>query len=105
MLVPILVSVDRRKNGGDEISGMVSSDVLCDGNNDGKLEGVVPEEGDPIVILEENGYGIKIGIFYGEVMGNTLGYVYGLQLGGKEVSEQGLSDISFDGSNVLGGVY
>ena len=57
---PILGSVDRRKNGGDEISGMVSSYVSFDGTNDGNLEGVVPGEGDPMVILEGNGYGIKL---------------------------------------------
>ena len=50
-------------------------------------------------------YGTKLGISYGEVLGTTLGYVYGLKLGGKEVSDQGLSDISFDVLNVLGGVY
>ena len=29
-----------------------------------------------MVILEGNGYGIKLGISDGEVMGTTLGYVY-----------------------------
>ena len=42
MLGPILVSVDRRKNGGDKISGMVSSYVSFYGTNYGNLEGVVP---------------------------------------------------------------
>ena len=41
-----------------------------------------------MVILEGNGYEIKLGISDGEVMGTTLGYVYGLKLGGKEVSDQ-----------------
>ena len=56
-----------------------------------------------MVILEGNWYGIKLGISDGEVMGTTLGYVYVLQLGCNELSEQGLSDISFDVLNVLGG--
>ena len=51
VLGPILVSVDRRKIGADEISGMVSSDVSFDVTNDGNLEGVVPGEGDTMVIL------------------------------------------------------
>ena len=88
MLGTILGSIDRRKDGGDEISGMVYSYVSCDGTNDGNLEVVVPGEGDPMVVLEGNGYGIKLGISDGEVMGTTLGYVYGLKLGGKEVSDQ-----------------
>ena len=62
MLGPILVSVDRRKNGGDEISGMVSSYVSFYGTNDGNLEGVVPGEGNKMVVLEGNGYGTKLGI-------------------------------------------
>ena len=37
-------------------------------------------------------------------MGTTLGSVYGLKLGGKKESEQGLSDIPFDVLTVLGGV-
>ena len=101
MLGPILGYVDRRKNGGDEISGMVSSYVSCDVTNDGILERVVPGEGDPMVILEGNVYGIKIGISDGEVMGTTLRYVYGFKLGVEEVPEQGLSDSSFDVLNVL----
>ena len=105
MLGPILISVDRRTIGGDEISGMVYSDVPFDGTNDGNLEVVVPGEGDPMVILEGNGYVIKLGISDGEVMGTTLGYVYRLKLGGKEVSYQVLSDIPFDRSNVLVGIY
>ena len=56
-------------------------------------------------VLEGNEFGIKLGISDGEVLGTTLGYVYGLKLGGKEVSDQGLSDSSFDVSNVLVGVY
>ena len=72
---------------------MVYSDESFDGTNDGNLEGVVPGEGDTMVILEENVYGTKLGISDGEFMGTTLGYVYGLKLGGKEVSDQGLSDI------------
>ena len=67
MLRPILVSVDRRKNGGDEILGMISSYVSFDGTNDGNLEGVVPGEGDPMVILEGNWYGIKLCISDGEI--------------------------------------
>ena len=51
MLVPILGSIDRRKNEDDEISGMVYSCVSCDGTNDGKLDAVVPGEGYPMVIL------------------------------------------------------
>ena len=92
VLGPILGSLDRRKNGNDEISGMVSSYVSFDGTNDGNLEGVVPGEGNKMVVLEGNGYGIKLGIYDGEVMGTTLGYVYGLKLGGKEVSYQRFSD-------------
>ena len=83
---------------------MVSSYISSDGTNDGNLEGVFPGEGYTMVILEGNGYGIKLGISDGEVMGTTLGYVYGLKLGGKEVSDQVLSDISFDVLNVLRGV-
>ena len=83
---------------------MVSSCVSFDCTNDGNLEGVFPGEGYPMVILEGNGYGIKLGISDGEVMGTTLGYLYGLKLGGKEVSDQVLSDISFDVLNVLVGV-
>ena len=56
-----------------------------------------------MVILEGNGSVIKLGISDGEFMGTTLGYVNGLKIGVKEVSEQGLSDIPFDGSNVLRG--
>ena len=37
-----------------------------------------------------------------KVIGTTLGYVYGLKLGCNELSEQGLSDSSFDVLNVLG---
>ena len=84
---------------------MVSSYVSFDSTNDGNLEGLVPGEGHTMVILEGNGYGIKLGISDGEVMGTTIGYVYGLKLGGKEVSEKLLSDIPFDRSNVLVGVY
>ena len=62
MLGPILGSLDRRKNGNDEISGMVFSYVSFDGTNDGNLEGVVPGEGNAMVILEGNGYGTKLGI-------------------------------------------
>ena len=83
---------------------MVSSYVSFDGTNDGNLEGLFPGEGNTMVILEGNVYGIKLGISDGEVMGTTLGSVYGLKLGGKEVSEQLLSDISFDVLNVLVGV-
>ena len=57
-----------------------------------------------MVILEGNGCGTKLGISDGEFMGTTLGYVYGLKLGVKEVSDQVLSDISFDVLNVLRGV-
>ena len=102
MLGPILGSVDRRKNGGDEILGMVSSYVSFDGTNDGKLERVLPGEDDPMVILEGNWYGIKLGISDGEVMGATLGYVYGFKLGVKEVPEQKMSNSSFNVLNVLG---
>ena len=94
----------QKKNGGDEISGMVSSYVSFDGTNDGNIEGVVPGEGNTRVILEGNGHGIKLGISDGEFMGTTLGYVYGLKLGSKEVSEQVFSYIPFYGSNVLRGV-
>ena len=38
-----------------------------------------------------------------KVIGTTLGYVYGLKLGCNELSEQGLSGISFDVLNLLGG--
>ena len=48
---------------------------------------------------------VTLGISDGEVMGTTLGYVYRLKLGGREVSDQWLSDISFDVLNVLGGLY
>ena len=41
MLGPILVTVYRRKNGGDEISGMVSSNVSFDVTDDGNLEGLL----------------------------------------------------------------
>ena len=51
MLDPILVSVDRRKNWADEISGMVYSYVSFNVTNDGNLEGVVTGEGDTMVIL------------------------------------------------------
>ena len=74
---PILGSVYRRKKRGDEISGMVSSYVSFYGTNYGNLEGVVPGEGNTMVILEGNGYGTKLGVSDGEFMGTTLGYVYG----------------------------
>ena len=54
---------------------MVYSDESFDGTNYGNLEGVVPGEGDTMVILEENVYGTKQGISDGEFMGTTLGYV------------------------------
>ena len=63
MLGPILGSVDRINNGADEISGMVYSDVSVYGMNDGNPEGVVPGEGYPMVVLEGNGYVIKLGIY------------------------------------------
>ena len=62
-------------------------------------------DGVSLEISQGTGIGIKLGIYDGEVMGTTLGYLYGLKLGGREVSEQLLSDSSFDGSNVLVGVY
>ena len=58
-----------------------------------------------MVILEGNGYGIKLGISDGEVMGAIIGYVYILKLGGKELSYQGLSNIPFIVLNLLGGLY
>ena len=88
MLGPILRYVYRRKNGWDEVLRMVSSYLSFDVTNDGNLEGVVTGEGDTMVILEGNGYVIKLCISDGEFMGTTLGYVYGLKIGGKEVSEQ-----------------
>ena len=84
---------------------MVYSYVSFDGINYGNLEGVLTGEGDPMVILEGNWYGTKLGISDGKVMGTTLGYVYILKLGVKEVSDQGLSDIPFDVLNFLGGLY
>ena len=54
---------------------MVYSDESFDCTNDGNLEVVVPGEGDPMVVLEGNGYGIKLGISDGEVLGTTLEYV------------------------------
>ena len=80
---PILGSVDRRKLEMMKYQGwfiqMYPFMVLMMENP----EVLVPGEGCPMVVLEGNGYVIKLGIYDGEVMGTTLGYVYGLKLGGR----------------------
>ena len=54
---------------------VVLSGGFFDGARDVKLEGARPREGDTLGIPELTGVDIKLGIYDGEVMDNTLGDV------------------------------
>ena len=98
-MVITLTAVDSSKLGGGEVSGPVSSYITFDAPNDGNPGGVVPGEVDSLDILKITGNGFKIGIYYGEVLGTTLGYANGFKLGGKEVLYLIFPDSYFQGLN------